>query len=105
MLKYGRKPVAEPPYRYVGDKHNQRYGLVLAESESQGMLAAVKSAKKVYEFKGQAIIKDELVEAVEGLRTAVMEAYPGYMDLPEWEASLLMLEEKVELEMLETEDF
>lgn len=29
-----------------------------------------------------------------------MEAYPGYLELPEWEPALLMLEEKVELEML-----
>jgi hypothetical protein len=35
------------------------------------------------------------LEGVEGLREAVMEAYPGYIDLPEWEPALLMLEEKV----------
>ena len=34
-----------------------------------------------------------------------MEAYPGYLDIPEWEPALLMLEEKVEMEVLETESF
>jgi hypothetical protein len=29
-----------------------------------------------------------------------MEAYPGYIELPFWEPSLLMLEEKVDLEIL-----
>ena len=34
-----------------------------------------------------------------------MEAYPGYIDLPEWEPSLLMLEEKIQLQVLETQTF
>lgn len=34
-----------------------------------------------------------------------MEAYPGYIELPEWEPTLLMLEEKVDLEILETDNY
>lgn len=28
VLEYGRKPIVEPPQRYVPDKHNQRYGVI-----------------------------------------------------------------------------
>jgi hypothetical protein len=37
-------------------------------------------------------IKQAIVDAIEGIREAVMEAYPGYIELPPWEPSLLMLE-------------
>lgn len=53
MKQYGTKPEVEPPYRYVPDKHHQRYGVVLPEPERQGMLTAVAKAKSVLEFKGQ----------------------------------------------------
>lgn len=46
------------------------------------MLTAATNAKQVLEFKGEIIQKEKLVEAVERLRTSVMEAYPGYLDLP-----------------------
>ena len=34
-----------------------------------------------------------------------MTAYPAYIGLPEWEPSLLLLEEKLPLEVLESENF
>ena len=33
MLSYGRKPIPESHQRYVADKHNQRYGLILGQNE------------------------------------------------------------------------
>lgn len=78
----------------------------MAPESQKIMLGAVLKAKKVLEFQpGTIACKETLVEAVEGIREAVMEAYPGYIDLPFWEPTLLMLEEKVELELLETENF
>ena len=54
------------------------------------MLKAVAEARKLFDFKGQIMEKDLYLEAVECLRDAVMAAYPAYIDLPEWEPSLLM---------------
>lgn len=34
-----------------------------------------------------------------------MLAYPGYFDLPEWEPTVLILEEKLNLEILETDHY
>lgn len=64
----------------------------MAEESRQGMLSAVLKAKSVFTFKGEAAQKEDLVAAVESLRNSVMEAYPAYIDLPEWEPALLMLE-------------
>ena len=105
MQAYGRKPVPEEGQKYVPDKHNQRYGIILGPEGQGVMLEACKKAKDAMEFKGEIARKEDLLAAVEGIREAVMEAYPAYLDLPEWEPSLLMLEEKVELEILETENF
>lgn len=58
VKQYGCKPVAEPPFRYVPDKHNQRYGLVVPEEQRQVMLTAVANAKKLFDFKGQIIQKE-----------------------------------------------
>ena len=56
------------------------------------MLNAVANGRKALEFKQEVTNKDELLEAVEKIREAVMETYPGYLELPEWEPSVLMLE-------------
>lgn len=42
---------------------------------------------------------------MENIRLAVMLTYPGYIDLPEWEPAFLILEEKLVLEVLESENF
>lgn len=73
------------------DKHHQRYGIILAEESRQGMVEAVRKARKTMEPRNDPIPKEELLIAVEIIREAVMEAYPAYIDLPEWEPSLLML--------------
>ena len=57
------------------------------------------------EPKSSVINKSEIVEAVEGLRAAMMTAYPAYLDLPEWETAYLLLEEKLSLEVLESENY
>lgn len=84
MRQYGRKPIVQPPHRFVQDKHNQRYGIVLPEENRQGMLGAVTQARKVFEVRTEPIQKENIIAAIEGLRDAVMEAYPAYIDLPEW---------------------
>jgi len=48
------------------------------------MLEAVVQARKVFEVKTEPIQKENIIAAIEGLRNAVMEAYPAYIDLPEW---------------------
>ena len=47
--------------------------------------------------KGTVIDKKQILQAIEGLREAMMLTYPGYVDLPEWEPSYLLLEEKLSL--------
>jgi len=47
MKMYAKKPIVEPPHRFVQDKHNQRYGVLLSIEDSQKMLDAVKNGKKV----------------------------------------------------------
>jgi hypothetical protein len=34
-----------------------------------------------------------------------MEVYPAYIGLPDWEPTLLILEEKLQLEVLESENY
>jgi hypothetical protein len=65
--------------RYVPDKHHQRYGIILSEESRQGMLEAVRKAKKTMEPSNDPIPKEELLMAVETIREAVMEAYPAYL--------------------------
>lgn len=82
MRAYGKKPIPEEHQRYVADKHNQRYGLILEPEQQKVMLEATKKARACMEFTGELVKREELVEAVEGIREAVMEAYPGYLDIP-----------------------
>ena len=49
------------------------------------------------EPKQTVINKGQIVECIEGLRTAMMNAYPGYLELPDWEPAFLLLEEKLSL--------
>ena len=51
------------------------------------------------------ISKSDIIAAVEGIRAALMNAYPAYIDLPEWEPAYLLIEEKLSLEVLESENF
>lgn len=57
------------------------------------------------EPKKELINKKDIIEAIENIRLAVILAYPGYFQLPEWEPTFLILEEKLSLEILETENF
>lgn len=72
----------EAPYKYVPDKHNQRYGLILPAELSKLLLLAVESAKEVMKPKKDSINKLEYVDAIEKLREAVMNCFPAYIGLP-----------------------
>lgn len=41
--------------------------------------------------KNKVISKEELLDAIENIRLAVMLTYPAYLDLPEWEPTYLIL--------------
>lgn len=57
------------------------------------------------EPKTTTVVLQDILDAIDGLREATMTAYPGYLDLPEWEPAYLLLEEKLCLEVLESENF
>lgn len=65
----------------------------------------MQNARKGIEATNEISTKKELEELVDGLRGAVMLTYPGYFGLPEWEPVVLILENKVDTEVLSTEDF
>lgn len=52
------------------------------------------------EPKTTTVVLQDILDAIDGLREATMTAYPGYLDLPEWEPAYLLLEEKLCLEVL-----
>jgi hypothetical protein len=57
----------------------------------------VKVGKAAMEPTKEPINKQQLLDAIENIRLAVMMVYPAYIDLPEWEPTLLLLEERLTL--------
>lgn len=104
-LMYAVKPKVQAPYRYVTDKNNQRHGVILPVEEQQKLLNAVKIGRSAMDSKNKVISKEELLDAIENIRLAVMLTYPAYLDLPEWEPTYLILQEKLILQVLESDNF
>lgn len=82
MLEYATKPDVQPPSKYVPDKNNQRYGLILPEEQKKVLLDAVAVGRAAMEPRKETSKKEEFLEAIETIRTAVMMTYPAYIGLP-----------------------
>ena len=71
------------------------------------MISEVQKAKK-YIHKNQVdfkvpLTKKSLQDCLDGLRGAVMIAYPGYFSLPEYEPAREVLENKVDFQYVQTD--
>lgn len=56
-LQYATKPKVQAPFRYVPDKNNQRFGVILPSEEQQKLLNAVKLGKSVISSQARNISK------------------------------------------------
>ena len=99
-----QKPKAEPPNRYIHDKSNARYGIVLPIEETNALMEVVKKAYALLESPSEGE-REKYEDMVNELRGAIMVSFPGYYGLPSWEPTVLILEGKITEEEMSTEEY
>ena len=84
------------------DKHGQRCGVAPKREIGDKCMTSISVYRELlspkYTEKRKVLRAEQLREAIEMLRAAVMIVYPGYHSLPPWEPCVRILEDEVEYE-------
>lgn len=104
MLKEEEKKFAFPKpnsqERENPDKTGFRTGIAPKEEIAEKILSTIQSLKPLLSFekcdRRETVEEKDFLEAINLLKGAVMIAYPGYYNLPEWDPVYLILEGKMD---------